>query len=102
VFEGSFFDFLRNGLLEKNPDCFFSTDLVGDVIPGRGIPLMGGPLLGEFLPDIGSALVKELGFEYSLWSSLLPGRPLEEGAVSALDGASVRQSMVMPSRGSGL
>jgi hypothetical protein len=54
----SFFDFRRNGLLEKNPDRFFCIDLSGeDAIPGIWTPLTGSPLVGEFFPDMGSALV---------------------------------------------
>ena len=94
---GSFFDFLLNGLLEKNPDLFFCTAFSGDAMPGSPTPLTGALLVGEFLPDKGSALVNELGFEYSLWSSLLPGRPLDDGAVSALEGA--LQNAVIPSVG---
>ena len=42
-------------------------DVLGEeVIPGKPTPLMAMPLVGEFLPDIGSALVNELGYEQSL------------------------------------
>lgn len=69
-FSGSFFDFLLNGLfalnglLAKNPDLLLLKVLSGDEsIPGIGTPLTGGCLVGEDFPDIGSALVKEEGFE---------------------------------------
>ena len=96
----SFFDLRRNGLFEKKPDRFFCTDFSGEVMPGKPTPLIGTCFVGEFLPDIGSALVNELGFEYSLRSSRLLGRsPTDDGAVSARDGPSALQNCVMPSIG---
>ena len=69
-FDGSFFDFLRNGLfalnglLEKKPDLRFVKPLSGEAdMPGICTPLTGGCLTGETVPDIGSALVKDEGFE---------------------------------------
>ena len=67
-FSTSFFDLRRKGLFEKKPDLFFCRDFSGEVgaIPGNSTPLIGADFVGEFFPDIGSALVKLLGLEYSL------------------------------------
>ena len=68
--DGSFLDFLRNGLFElngllaKKPDLRLLKLLSGDwLIPGICTPLTGACLVGEAFPDIGSALVEEDGFE---------------------------------------
>lgn len=65
----SFFDFrlnglfVLNGLLEKKPDLLLVKLLSNDeLIPGICTPFTGC-LTGEDFPDIGSALVKEDGFE---------------------------------------
>lgn len=63
---GSLFDFRRKGLFEKKPERFFCTDFSGESMPGSSTPPTGACLVGEFLPDVGSALVKELVLEYSL------------------------------------
>lgn len=69
-FSGSFLDFLLNGLfalkglLAKKPDRLLARLFSGDEsIPGIGTPLTGGCFVGDDFPDIGSALVKEEGFE---------------------------------------
>jgi len=68
-FDCSFFDFLLNGLLAlkglfaKKPDRLLVRLLSGDALMPGICTLPAGCLTGDDLPDIGSALVKEDGFE---------------------------------------
>jgi hypothetical protein len=95
-----FLDLRRNGLFEKKPDRFFCTLLSGEAIPGNSIPLIGAIFVGELAPDMGSALVNELGAEYSLWLSLLSGRALDDNADPLTEGGALDlQNMVIPSVG---
>jgi hypothetical protein len=87
--------------LEKNPDRFFWTDFSGDEdMPGSSTPPAGGmPFVGEFFPDIGSALVYDEGREYSLWSSRLLGGVWDEMPDPVTEGGPARVNIVMPSVG---
>ena len=98
---GSLLDLRRNGLLEKKPDRFFWIDLSGDAIPGSSTPPAGVILVGDEVPDIGSALVYELGTEYWLSLSRLPGRVLLDIAEPVAEGGATSdlQNMVIPSVG---
>lgn len=98
---GSLLDLRRKGLFEKNPDRFFWIDLSGDAMPGSSTPFTGAILVGDEVPDMGSALVYELGTEYWLSLSRLPGRVLLESADPVAEGgaASDLQNMVIPSVG---
>jgi hypothetical protein len=72
-------EFSSIGLGSANDDC------------GIGLP-------GEQEPLGGSTLEKELGFEQSLWESLLAGRT-GLGIELRSDGAPMRQNWVIPSAG---